>query len=105
MADRSGRLPLWARVALPLVVLVVALVIAYSFFIQPDSNAHLRIVTLFVNVMQLLLGIGFGSAKRVMNEEDRTSNLISNVMLYLFFNFQVFAHSPIAAHSLHASHI
>ena len=27
MADRSGRVPLWARVALPVVVLVVALVI------------------------------------------------------------------------------
>ena len=42
MADRSRRLPLWARVALPLVVLVVALVIGSGALDSAPPSAAQR---------------------------------------------------------------
>ncbi len=50
MADRAGRLPLWFRVILPVVVLVVALVIGSGAFTSSRSTAGQRAAALEAGV-------------------------------------------------------
>jgi cytochrome c-type biogenesis protein CcmH/NrfF len=50
VADRSGRVPLWARVALPIVVLVVALVIGSGALDSAPPTVAQRAAALETNV-------------------------------------------------------